>query len=134
MEGLPSLAAVDWEIKSDIDAVKKTLGGGSKYFRPPFGTEGSRVRQRLAALIPGSKFVSWSVDVQDYLWAESKTPEKQLTAFKNDVNKGGNLVVMHFLYESTVEFLPKFIEYAKGTGKRLMRVDQCMEDPDAPPL
>jgi peptidoglycan/xylan/chitin deacetylase (PgdA/CDA1 family) len=134
MEGLPSLSAIDWEIQSDISAVKQTLGITSTYFRPPFGTEGARVRQRLAALIPDVKFVAWSVDVQDWLWAMTDTPEKQLTNFQADVDKGGNLVVMHYLYESTVSYLPQFIAIAKKTGKQLMRVDQCMEDPNAPAL
>ncbi|EPE35307.1 Glycoside hydrolase/deacetylase [Glarea lozoyensis ATCC 20868] len=134
MEGLPSLAAIDWEIQEDIKAVSKTLGITSTYFRPPFGTEGARVRQRLAALIPNVKFIAWSVDVQDWLWAMTATPEKQLTNFQADVNKGGNLVVMHYLYDSTVSYLPQFIDIAKKTGKQLMRVDQCMEDPNAPAL
>jgi hypothetical protein len=56
-----------------------------------------------------------------------------LENFRNDVAKGGNLVVCHYLYESTVGYLPQFLEIAKQSGKRLMRVDQCMEDPDAPP-
>ncbi|KAH7350653.1 carbohydrate esterase family 4 protein [Rhexocercosporidium sp. MPI-PUGE-AT-0058] len=134
LEGLPTLAAIDWEINQDIAAVSATLGITSKYFRPPFGTEGARIRQRLAATIPGSKFVAWSVDVQDWLWAATSTPEKQLTNFQADVDKGGNLVVMHYLYESTVSYLPQFIEIARKTGKQMMRVDQCLEDPDAPPL
>jgi peptidoglycan/xylan/chitin deacetylase (PgdA/CDA1 family) len=134
MEGLPTLAAIDWELNNDIQAVSQTLGITSKYFRPPFGTEGSRIRQRLAATIPGSKFVEWSVDVQDWLWALSSTPENQVTNFQSDVNKGGNLVVMHYLYNTTVSYLPQFIDIAKKTGKQLMRVDQCLEDPDAPPL
>ncbi|KAL3424054.1 hypothetical protein PVAG01_03335 [Phlyctema vagabunda] len=134
MEGLPTLAAIDWELNQDIAAVKKTLGISSTYFRPPFGTEGARIRQRLAAVIPGSKFIAWSVDVQDYLWAQSPTPEKQLAAFQADVDKGGNLVVMHYLYESTVNYIPQFIAIAKKTKKQLMRVDQCLEDPNAPPL
>lgn len=135
MEGLPTLAAIDWELNSDISAVSSTLSGHtSTYFRPPFGTEGARTRQRLAALIPDSKFVEWSVDVQDWLWAQSDTPENQLANFQSDVEKGGNLVVMHYLYETTVDYLPQFIEIAKKTGKQLMRVDQCMEDPNAPPL
>jgi peptidoglycan/xylan/chitin deacetylase (PgdA/CDA1 family) len=134
MEGLPTLAAIDWELNMDIDAVKTTLGLQSKYFRPPFGTEGARVRQRLAALIPGSKFIAWSVDVEDYLWAASTTPEKQLEAFQRDVNKGGNLVVCHYLFESTVNYIPQFLAIAKATGKQLMRIDQCLEDPEAPPL
>ncbi|KAH6713323.1 carbohydrate esterase family 4 protein [Leptodontidium sp. MPI-SDFR-AT-0119] len=134
LEGLPTLAAIDWEINQDIAAVSKTLGITSKYFRPPFGTEGARIRQRLAATIPGSKFVAWSVDVQDWLWAATSTPEKQLANFQADVDKGGNLVVMHYLFESTVSYLPQFIEIARKTGKQMMRVDQCLEDPDAPPL
>lgn len=57
MEGLPSLAAIDWGINNDIAAVASQLGIQSMYFRPPFGTEGARVRQRLAALIPGVQFI-----------------------------------------------------------------------------
>lgn len=134
MEGLPDYAAIDSELTQDIDAVQKTLNIKSKYFRPPFGTEGARIRQRLAAVIPGSKFINWSVDVEDYLWALSTTPEKQLDAFKRDLAKGGNLVVLHYLYPTTVQYLPQFIALAKATGKQLMRVDQCMQDPEAPPL
>jgi peptidoglycan/xylan/chitin deacetylase (PgdA/CDA1 family) len=134
MEGLPSIAGIDWELNNDIAAVSSQLGITSKYFRPPFGTEGARIRQRLAAIIHGSQFVEWSVDVQDWLWAETSTPEKQLTNFQSDVNKGGNLVVCHYLYASTVGYIPQFIEMAKKTGKQLMRVNQCMDDPDAPPL
>jgi hypothetical protein len=55
-------------------------------------------------------------------------------AFQRDVNKGGNLVVLHYLYPSTVSYLREFIQIAKKTGKQLMRVDQCMMDPSAPPL
>ncbi|CZR68593.1 probable deacetylase [Phialocephala subalpina] len=134
MEGLPSLAAIDWELNNDINAVQSTLGISSQYFRPPFGTEGARIRQRLAALVPGAKFVEWSVDVQDWLWALSSTPQNQVTNFQSDVDKGGNLVVMHYLYQTTVDYLPQFISIAKATGKQLMRVDQCLEDPNAPPL
>ena len=134
MEGLPTLAAIDWELTNDISAVQQTLGVTSTYFRPPFGTEGARIRQRPAAQIPSAKFIEWSIDIQDYLWALSDTPEKQIATFQSDVNKGGNLVVMHYLYNSTVSYLPEFIKIAKATGKQLMRVDQCLEDPNAPPL
>jgi peptidoglycan/xylan/chitin deacetylase (PgdA/CDA1 family) len=138
MEGLASEAAIDWEYTNDIGAVRQVFGdaGLSRYFRPPFGTEGARMRQRLAATLdePEPYIVNWSIDIEDWIWAESDTPEKQLDAFKRDLEKGGDLMVMHYLYESTVELLPEFIRLAKATGKRLMRVDQCMEDPRAPPL
>jgi len=134
MESLPTVADIDWELQQDISAVQQTLHISSKYFRPPFGNEGARMRQRLEANIPGSQVINWSVDVEDWLWATSSTPEKQLDAFKRDVAKGGNLVVLHYLYPSTVSYLKQFIQLAKATGKQLMRVDQCMMDPDAPPL
>ncbi|KAK3491613.1 glycoside hydrolase/deacetylase [Neurospora crassa] len=140
MEGLPTIAGIDWEYQNDIGAVRQTFPSSkiSPYFRPPFGTEGARMRQRLVENLgrddKKAYIVGWSVDVEDWLWAESETPEKQLEAFKRDLKAGGNLVVMHYLYESTVGYLEEFIQLAKASGKRLMRVDQCMEDPEAPPL
>ena len=62
------------------------------------------MRQRWAVASGSSNpyIVNWSVDVQDWLWAETSTPEKQLDAFKANVAAGGDLVVMHYLYASTV--------------------------------
>ncbi|KAI0391999.1 hypothetical protein F5Y17DRAFT_382876 [Xylariaceae sp. FL0594] len=137
LEGLVDEASIDWEYTNDLSAVSKVFGPGvatTKYFRPPFGTEGARMRQRYAALVPDPYIVEWSVDIEDWLWAETSTPEKQIDAFKRDVAAGGSITVMHYLYNSTVSYLPQFIEIAKATGKQLMRVDQCMMDPDAPPL
>ncbi|KAH6138180.1 hypothetical protein HBI68_225420 [Parastagonospora nodorum] len=135
MESLPDYAAIDWEYNEDIKAMKSQFNGyTTPYFRPPFGNEGARMRSRLVKAV-GSKatITNWSVDVEDWLWAETNTPEQQKVAFQRDVNKGGNLVVLHYLYPSTVSYLREFIQIAKKTGKDLMRVDQCMEDPDAPP-
>ena len=135
MEGLPDYSSIDWEYNEDIKAMKSQFNLDTSYFRPPFGTEGARMRSRLAkALGRKPTITNWSVDVEDWLWAETDTPEQQLTAFQRDVNKGGNLVVLHYLYPSTVSYLKQFIQIAKATGKQLMRVDQCMMDPNAPAL
>jgi peptidoglycan/xylan/chitin deacetylase (PgdA/CDA1 family) len=137
MEGLPDYAAIDWEYNNDIAAVQRTFENmHTPYFRPPFGTEGARMRQRLAVAlnVTDPYLVMWSVDVEDWLWGTSNTPEKQLDAFKRDLARGGNLVVMHYLYPNTVRYLRQFIRLAKETGRQLMRVDQCMMDPRAPPL
>jgi len=136
MEGLPDYASIDWEYNEDIKAMKSQFNGyTTPYFRPPFGNEGARMRSRLSKAV-GSKatITNWSVDVEDWLWAMTDTPEEQLKAFQRDVNKGGNLVVLHYLYPSTVSYLKQFIQIAKATGKQLMRVDQCMMDSDAPAL
>lgn len=78
--------------------------------------------------------MNWSVDIEDWLWANTDEPEKQLEAFKRDVDRGGDLVVMHYLTPSTVQYFRDIIKIARDTGKRIMRVDQCLMDPDAPPL
>ena len=139
MEGLPSTAAIDWEYINMVGAVRQAFNNTvpiTPYFRPPFGTEGARMRQRLAAVLqePEPYLVGWSVDVEDWLWAWSDTPEKQLEAFQRDFAKGGNLLVMHYLHESTVNLLPQMISIVKASGKQIMRVDQCLQDPAAPPL
>ncbi|KAI8946730.1 hypothetical protein F4801DRAFT_51390 [Xylaria longipes] len=136
LEGLADEASIDWEYTNDLKAVSQVFGQAqnTKYFRPPFGTEGARMRQRYAALVPDPYIVQWSVDIEDWLWAETSTPEKQIDAFQRDVTAGGSITVMHYLYNSTVSYLPQFIKIAKASGKQLMRVDQCMMDPDAPPL
>ena len=106
----------------------------ASYFRPPFGTVGARLRQQLAKHINDPYIVNWSVDVEDWLWANTSTPEKQLDAFRRDVARGGNLVVMHYLNPSTVKYLPLFIQHVKRAGFRIMRIDQCLNDPSSPPV
>lgn len=136
MEGLPSTDDIDWEYNQDYRVMTNIFGEKSNYFRPPYGVEGARMRQRWAAAVGSAKayLINWSIDVEDWLWAETSTPEKQVDSFKADVAKGGNLVVMHFSYNTTVNYFPEFIRLAKATGKQIMRIDQCMEDPNAPPL
>ncbi|KAL8762396.1 MAG: hypothetical protein Q9184_001610 [Pyrenodesmia sp. 2 TL-2023] len=155
MEGLPSYAAIDSELTQAIDAVQKTLNEKSQ--PPSLPHPLLRALPRLLTAYTGklpspywhrrcthssasrfdnssSKFVGWSIDVEDSLWALSTTPKKQLETFERDLARGGNLVVMHYLYPTTVQYLPQFIALAKAAGKGLMRVDQRIADPEAPPL
>ncbi|KAJ5930525.1 Glycoside hydrolase/deacetylase beta/alpha-barrel [Penicillium verhagenii] len=134
MEALPTIDQIDEEIVRTIQVFHDELGVQSRYFRPPFGTVGARMRQQLAKRIPHPLIVNWSVDVEDWLWANTSTPEKQLEAFYRNVARGGNLAVLHFLSPTTVEYLPTFIRHVKAVGLSIMRIDQCLEDPDSPPL
>ncbi|EFR02456.1 hypothetical protein MGYG_05449 [Nannizzia gypsea CBS 118893] len=134
MEGLPTTERIDEEFTKNINVFKEKLGIESRYFRPPFGNVGARTRQRLAALVPDPYIINWSVDIEDWLWAGSPTPEKQLEAFKRDFEKGGDIAVMHYLNPTTISYFRDVFQLVKKSGKRIMRVDQCMEDPSAPPL
>ncbi|KAM5476918.1 hypothetical protein MauCBS54593_000189 [Microsporum audouinii] len=134
MEGLPTTEGIDREFVKNMEVFKEKLGVESRYFRPPFGNVGARTRQRLAALVTEPYIVNWSVDIEDWLWAGSPTPEKQFEAFKRDFEKGGDIAVMHYLNPTTISYFRDVFQLVKKSGKRIMRVDQCMEDPSAPPL
>ncbi|KAF7121851.1 hypothetical protein CNMCM5793_009405 [Aspergillus hiratsukae] len=134
MEGLEDIEDIDDEIIRNIRAFRSFLGVESRYFRPPFGTIGSRTRQRLAMHTSDPQIVNWSVDIEDWLWGDTETPERQMEAFYRDVRRGGNLAVMHYLQPSTVEYFPQLIHFVKAMGLNIMRIDQCLEDPSSPPL
>ncbi|KAG0124767.1 hypothetical protein HOY82DRAFT_510203 [Tuber indicum] len=136
IEGLQDLSAIDNEFRLSRESTLRNLGVDSKYFRAPYGTDGALTRQRLEANVPGAKVINWSVDIEDWRWGQSPSPEnlKQTEAVIRDLGKGGNLFVAHYLYPSTVEQFRTFIQLAKKTGKTIMRIDQCLNDPEAPPL
>ncbi|CCX15042.1 hypothetical protein FPQ18DRAFT_14495 [Pyronema domesticum] len=137
LEGLIPASKIDQEFQQSLSTVQQKLGSrvSTKYFRAPYGTDGALTRQKLETAVGGgSRVINWSIDIEDWLWGESSTPEKQVEAVKRDIARGGNLFVSHYLYPSTVEYFPEFIRLAKATGKQIMRVDQCLEDPNAPPL
>lgn len=93
------------------------------------------MRQLAARWLGNDSYVvNWSVDVEDWKWGQTKSPRMQLQAFKRDLAAGGDIVVMHYLYPSTVHLFRDFIRAAKASGKQIMRIDQCMMDPRAPPL
>ncbi|KAH8690539.1 putative polysaccharide deacetylase [Talaromyces proteolyticus] len=134
MEGLRRVSDIDYQIRDGYYAIKDLLGIHSRYFRPPYGTVGARTRQRLAAFIHNPYIVNWSVDIEDWLWADTDEEERQLEAFRRDIDRGGDIVVMHYLSWSTVQYFKDVIQMARETGKQIMRIDQCMMDPEAPSL
>jgi hypothetical protein len=71
MEGLPNIESIDWEYNEDYRVMSNIFGERSNYFRPPYGVEGARMRERWAAASGSEKayIVNWSVDVEDWLWA-----------------------------------------------------------------
>jgi peptidoglycan/xylan/chitin deacetylase (PgdA/CDA1 family) len=115
---------VDAELDSMMESMQYHFGVQSTYFRPPFGIVDARLRRKLAqrGLVP----IMWSVDIEDYLYMNSPTPEKQLEAFKRDISVGGNLVVMHYLSQTTVDYFRQMIQVAKSRGMNIVPISQCV--------
>jgi peptidoglycan/xylan/chitin deacetylase (PgdA/CDA1 family) len=103
------------------------------YFRPPYGTPGARTRQSLLRHIPAKEnptIVMWSVDVENWKWGESDTPEKPMEAFKRQVEKGGDLAVLCYLYGSTVGYSRETIWFVKERGLGVGTVGECLRGDD----
>lgn len=135
MEGLKSEKEIESQITDNIDIVKQKLDVETKYFRPPYGTVGSRTRQALAKHITDPQLIMWSIDVKDWVYGEhgdGDPDNMQYKAFQESLEKGGSIVVMHYLYGSTVNQFRDMIQLAKSKGRQFVRADQCVGDPDAP--
>lgn len=135
MESVKTEEEIDSQITQNIEIVQDKLGVWTKYFRPPFGTVGARTRQSLARHIEDPEIIMWSIDVKDWVYGvnpDGDPQRQQYKAFQDSLNKGGSIVVLHYLYRSTVDQFRDMIKLAKSQGRQFVRVDQCVGDPQAP--
>lgn len=91
MEAVQDEKEIEKQITDNIEIVKNKLEVESQYFRPPFGTVGSRTRQAVARHIKDPKQVMWSIDVKDWMYGidpDGDPGRKQYEAFKESLNKG----------------------------------------------
>jgi peptidoglycan/xylan/chitin deacetylase (PgdA/CDA1 family) len=89
------------------------------YFRPPYGSRDTRVRQ--AAWRLGYRSVHWTLDSGD--WTVDATPEgvrqKVIAGAQN-----GAIVVMHLGSLHTPQALPRIITELRAAGYALVTVSQ----------
>lgn len=129
MEAVKTQQEIDYQISENVKVVKSKLGVDTKYFRPPYGTIGARTRQALGKLLPNPQIVMWSIDVRDWVYGidASGDPDRmQYKAFADQLNRGGTIVVMHYLYKSTVDQFQDMIKIAKSQGRKFVRMDECI--------
>ena len=134
MEAVQSDAGIDMQMQKNVLAMSQELNMTSHYFRPPYGTLGARTRQSVSRFLSDAQIIMWTIDVKDWLYGSTDTKADQLQykSFVSDLDAGGDIVVMHYLYESTVDQFRQMIQYAKFKGKQFVRADQCVGDPKAP--
>jgi peptidoglycan/xylan/chitin deacetylase (PgdA/CDA1 family) len=135
MEGVKTDAEIDKQLTDNIELMHSKLNMTTNYFRPPFGTIGARTRQAVGRYLKNPQLIMWSIDIKDWFFGpreQGDPDQEQLKAFKREMDQGGDIVVMHFLYKSTVDQFRDMIKYAKAAGRQFVRVDQCIGDPAAP--
>lgn len=134
MESLQTEKEIEREIQENVHVFLTELNIKSHYFRPPYGTVAARTRQSVAKILGKAQIIQWSIDVKDWLYGstDNLNQRKQYKIFKKRLMAGGDIVVMHYLHKSTVDQLRDMIRLAKQQGRRFVRMDQCVNDPEAP--
>jgi peptidoglycan/xylan/chitin deacetylase (PgdA/CDA1 family) len=116
---LVNLSAADRqaEINNTITAIKNAIGVAPKIMRPPYGLYNDAV---LADA--GMPVIYWSIDPSDWHYRNADTVTSSVLAEVRD----GSIVLMHDLYDTTVEATSRIIPNLKNQGYSFVTVEQLI--------
>ena len=103
------------EISSTNVAVKNVLGYETYLVRPPYGATTEEVRANI-----GYPLVMWSVDTTDWQSKDAASVVNHVLS----VAKDGDVVLMHDIYESTVEAVKMMIPILQERGYQIVTVSE----------
>ncbi|WP_251423947.1 MULTISPECIES: polysaccharide deacetylase family protein [Lactococcus] len=109
---------VQEEIKNTADLVQKTLGIAPQGLRPPYGATTPEINAQAQTPI-----IQWSVDSLDW---KSKNADQIEQVVMNEVYDG-SIILMHDIYDSSVDGAEKVIKKLKRQGYTFVTVNQLIE-------
>ena len=110
-----SNAVVNAEISETNDTIINACETNPLYLRPPYGSSDNRVRA-----IANMPVVLWSVDTLDW---KSKDVEQVKQAIRSTI-KDGDIVLMHDIYQTTVDAILQLIPELKEQGYQFVTVSE----------
>ena len=108
-------AAEDME-KNDV-LLRRLLGAGDYWVRPPYGLLSESERQALAVPVIG-----WSLDTEDW---KSKNAEKILDILYRQVSDG-DIILLHDRYLNSVSAALQAIDHLQQQGYRFVTVSELL--------
>ena len=112
-----SLEDAKKQITDTEDAIKNVLGKSTKLMRPPYGAISDDIRNSLDL-----SFIMWNVDSLDW---KSKNEAAILTEVQRQTTDG-SIILMHDIHQTSVNSLPKVIEYLQGQGYSFVTVSELL--------
>ena len=112
-----SLEDAKKQLTDTEDAITKVLGKSSKLMRPPYGAISDDIRNSLDL-----SFIMWDVDSLDW---KSKNEAAILTEIQRQATNG-SIILMHDIHQTSVNSLPKVIEYLQGQGYSFVTVSELL--------
>ncbi len=89
-----------------------------KYLRPPYGEVSDTVKN-----IVGVPMIGWSIDTED--WASNNPQMMQDRTF--GVIRGNAVILMHDIYETSIEGAERIIDGLKAAGFTFVTVDELVQ-------
>ena len=112
----------DWQIRQELgqtDALLQgLLGEGDYWLRPPYGL----IREEQYALSE-TPLITWTVDPEDWRLLDA---EKITAAVLSSV-ESGDVILMHDIYESSVEAALMIVDALQAEGYTFVTVRELME-------
>lgn len=112
-----SLEDAKKQITDTESAITSVLGKSSKLMRPPYGAISDDIRNSLDL-----SFIMWNVDSLDW---KSKNEAAILTEIQRQTTDG-SIILMHDIHQTSVNSLPKVIEYLQGQGYSFVTVSELL--------
>lgn len=111
--------AIQSQLDKTAEVLKNTTGfAGEIYVRPPYGAILEPQRRALA-----NTFINWSVDTEDWLYRDAQRVCQNTVDGAYD----GAIILMHELYESTVESLDCILPKLKEAGYKFVTTKELLE-------
>ena len=112
-----SLEDAKKQITDTESAITSVLGKSSKLMRPPYGAISDDIRNSLDL-----SFIMWNVDSLDW---KSKNEAAILTEIQRQTTDG-SIILLHDIHQTSVNSLPRVIEYLQGQGYSFVTVSELL--------
>ena len=112
----------DTQIKEQVDktnkAIKDATGQLPTIYRPPFGNGDDRITKMFN--VPGAL---WTIDTVDW---QSRNAQSVINIVKNSGDLDGKVILMHSIYDSSVDAAIELIPWMKAQGYQLVTVSELL--------
>lgn len=108
-------------VRADTETMRGVIaaaGGELRLVRPPYGSIGAAAREGT-----GTPLVLWTVDPEDWRVRDAATVRQRVVEATYD----GAIVLMHDIYESTVEAVGGIIDDLRAQGYEFLTVSELAE-------
>lgn len=107
------------DIISDEEKTKETFynitGRELIYTRPPYGNVNQKIKESLNTI-----FVNWNLDTEDWLHRD----KNHIVNYVMDNVNDGDIILMHDLYDSTVEAVEELLPKLYAEGYQVMSISE----------